>query len=35
MTYSIRSGELSDVEQVLALWAIAEAEPTHTDTAEH
>jgi ribosomal protein S18 acetylase RimI-like enzyme len=35
MTYSIRNGMLSDVESVLALWSAAEAEPTHTDTAEH
>ena len=35
MTCSIRTGQLSDVEPVLALWSAAEAEPTHTDTAEH
>ena len=35
MTCSIRTGQLSDVEPVLALWSAAEAEPTHTDSAEH
>lgn len=35
MTCSIRTGQLSDVGRVLALWSTAEAEPTHTDTAEH
>lgn len=35
MTWSIRTGQLSDVGPVLALWSTAEAEPTHTDTAEH
>jgi ribosomal protein S18 acetylase RimI-like enzyme len=34
MAWSIRVGQLSDVESVLHLWAKAEAEPTHTDDIE-
>jgi ribosomal protein S18 acetylase RimI-like enzyme len=34
MDWIIRASELSDVEDVLTLWARAEAEPTHTDNAE-
>lgn len=33
--WSIRTSQHSDIQPVLALWAAAAAEPTHTDTAEH
>jgi ribosomal protein S18 acetylase RimI-like enzyme len=33
MTWTIRPGQLSDVESVLHLWSTAGAEPTHTDDA--
>lgn len=34
MTWTIRSGQLSDIDAVLSLWAAAGAEPTHTDNAK-
>lgn len=34
MTSTIRTGQLSDVDAVLSLWAAAGAEPTHTDDAK-
>lgn len=34
MAWTLRSGQLSDVESVLQLWAQAGAEPTHTDDVE-
>ena len=34
MPWTLRSGQLADVDAVLALWAVAEAEPTHTDDSE-
>lgn len=34
MAWTLRSGQLSDVDSVLALWAAAEAEPTHTDDSQ-
>ena len=33
MSVSLRPGRHEDVEQVLALWREADAEPTHTDDA--
>jgi ribosomal protein S18 acetylase RimI-like enzyme len=33
MVWTIRPGQLADVESVLLLWAEAEAEPTRTDDA--
>ena len=33
MTWTIRPGQLSDVQSVLHLWSTAGAEPTHTDDA--
>jgi ribosomal protein S18 acetylase RimI-like enzyme len=34
MTWTLRTGHLSDVESVLRLWVAGDAEPTHTDDAE-
>ena len=34
MIWTIRTGQRSDVESILRLWAEAEAEPTHTDDSE-
>ena len=34
MPWTLRSGQLTDVDAVLALWTAAEAEPTHTDDSE-
>jgi ribosomal protein S18 acetylase RimI-like enzyme len=34
MVWTIRPGQLADVESVLLLWAEAEAEPTRTDDTE-
>lgn len=34
MDWIIRPSQVSDIEDVLTLWAEAEAEPTHTDNAE-
>ena len=34
MAWTLRSGQPTDVDAVLALWAAAEAEPTHTDDSE-
>jgi ribosomal protein S18 acetylase RimI-like enzyme len=31
MTWTIRAGQLSDLESILWLWASAGAEPSHTD----
>ena len=33
MVPSLRSGQRSDIDRVLALWVTADAEPTHTDDA--
>jgi ribosomal protein S18 acetylase RimI-like enzyme len=33
VAWSLRTGQLSDVDPVLRLWAAAGAEPTHTDDA--
>jgi ribosomal protein S18 acetylase RimI-like enzyme len=34
MAWTLRVGQLSDVESVLQLWATAKAEPSHTDNVE-
>jgi ribosomal protein S18 acetylase RimI-like enzyme len=34
MGWTLRTGQLSDVESVLTLWAESDAEPTHTDEVE-
>jgi ribosomal protein S18 acetylase RimI-like enzyme len=34
MGWILRTGQLSDIESVLVLWAESDAEPTHTDDVE-
>ena len=34
MAWSLRTGQLSDVDPVLQLWVASAAEPTHTDDVE-
>ena len=34
VAWTLRTGQLSDVDAVLRLWVASEAEPTHTDDVE-
>jgi ribosomal protein S18 acetylase RimI-like enzyme len=34
VTWTLRTGQLSDIDSVLALWVESGAEPTHTDDVE-